>query len=321
MEPFLKQALRLVPQFRDYVWGGRRLRPDVQGPTAEAWVVFDEDRVAAGPLEGRQLKELAAAYGADLLGERAVRNTGLRFPLLIKLLDVAAWLSVQVHPNDEQAVRLEGAGFFGKTEAWHILEADPGAELLCGLRPGATAGALVQAVRGGGVLNLVQSHPVRAGETFFIHPGLVHALGPGILAYEVQQTSDLTYRVYDWDRPPSEKRRLHLEQSLAVIDTSQECHARPSPALPAGGRVELVACEYFRLELLGGREDPIPLDTRRESFHAVTVIEGQALLEGESWSLPLGRFETALIPAACGGYQARPVGFFRALNSVAGDNG
>ena len=116
----LNSFLRLEPEYRDYVWGGGRLRPGID-PTAEAWVVWEEDRVRSGDLAGRTLGEISAQFGASLLGQRTVARTGKRFPILIKLLDCAQWLSLQVHPNDKQAIELEGPGQFGKTEAWHIL--------------------------------------------------------------------------------------------------------------------------------------------------------------------------------------------------------
>src|SRR5512141_2326089 len=145
--PKLQGALGLEPQYREYVWGGNRLRPGQV--TAEAWVVYEGNRITSGPLAGRTLSDAAAEFGPALLGERVIARTGMRFPLLVKLLDCAQWLSLQVHPNNEQAVRLEGPGHFGKTEAWHILEAGAGAELLGGLRPGTGPADLEQAIRKG----------------------------------------------------------------------------------------------------------------------------------------------------------------------------
>ena len=120
------------------MWGGDRLRPG-HNPTAEAWVIWENDRIETGPLAGKTLGEAAQEFGSALLGQKAVARTGMRFPLLIKLLDCAQWLSLQVHPNDEQALRLEGPGQFGKTEAWHVLEAQAGATLIAGVKPGTGA--------------------------------------------------------------------------------------------------------------------------------------------------------------------------------------
>jgi len=261
------------------------------------------------------LGQVAGAYGEALLGWRAVQCTGTRFPLLIKLLDCAAWLSLQVHPNDEQAVRLEGAGQFGKTEAWHVLDAQPDAQILCGLRPGITRDTLAQAVRNGTLLDWMQRLSVQAGDTIFISPGMIHALGPGLLVYEVQQTSDITYRVFDWNRPAMQGRKLHIEQSLTVADVNACGQVVPQPQLAEGEQRELVACPYFTLKVLAGQSNSIALDTGGESFHALTLIEGRAQVEGANWGLELDRFGTVVIPAACGSYRVQPRGSFRALKA------
>jgi len=309
--------VQLIPEYRPYVWGGHRLRPGSER-TAEAWVVYECDRIAAGPLAGRTLAEAVAENGAELLGQRVVQHTGLRFPLLIKLLDCADWLSLQVHPNDEQAIRLEGAGQYGKTEAWHFIEAEPGAEILCGLCPGVTAERLAQAVRQGTVVDLMQRFTVCAGDSIFISPGMIHALGPGLLLYEVQQTSDVTYRVFDWNRPAISARKLHIEQSLAVADLDAVSHIVPQPPIVNDRQPQsLVSCRYFTLEMLAGRSDSMTLDTDGESFHALTLVEGEAELEWADGRLRLHRFDTVIIPASCGSYRIESADFFRVLKSTA----
>jgi len=302
----LRQSLLVEPEYRDYVWGGQRLRPGQL--TAEAWIVYEGDRVASGPLQGRTLGDIAAEYGWAMLGTRAFNRTGTRFPILIKLLDCAAWLSLQVHPNDEQARRMEGLDQFGKTEAWHILDAAPDAEILCGLRDGTTAETLAQAVRGGTLLDHMQRLNVNAGDTVFIRAGTIHALGPGVMLYEVQQTSNLTYRVYDWDRPASDGRPLHIEQSLAVTDLSAKAPVVPRPAFVDGQATPLINCEYFTLDLLTAEANSIELATRGETFHTLTVIEGTAIIIGYDWQMPLKRHQTLIIPAICEPYQIRPQG-------------
>ena len=309
----LATPFQLTPEYREYLWGGGRLRPDRL--TAEAWVIYAEDFVAAGPLAGRTLAEVAAQDPIGLLGADTVAQTGTRFPLLIKILDCAQWLSLQVHPDDEAAVRLEGPGYFGKTEAWHVLDAAPGAQLIAGMRPGATAAALTAAIRDGTILDFVQYQAVQAGDTVFMPARTIHALGPGLLIYEVQQTSDLTYRVFDWNRPATPGRALHIEKSLAVADPSASAPARPAPALAAGERAELAACPYFTLELIVGGEEPIAGDTAGRTFHALTVIEGAAEVVARDGALRLNRFDSAVIPAACGAYEIRPLDGCRVLKA------
>jgi mannose-6-phosphate isomerase len=295
----------LLSEFRDYVWGGDRLRPGYS-PTAEAWVVYDQDRIADGPFAGRSLGELSSELGASLLGNRALKKTGVRFPLLIKLLDCAQWLSVQVHPNDAQARALEGPGFFGKTEAWHVVEAEPGAEIMCGLATPTEQEKISAAVREGKIMPYLRRMQVHDGETIFIRPGTLHALGPGLLIYEIQQTSDLTYRVWDWDRPASSGRKLHIDQSLAVIDPHIIVEASSQSQPKVAAIQSLVACDYFELERISGKDCRFELDTGGETFHALTVISGRARVETQGWQGRLELFETILVPAACYTYAIIP---------------
>ncbi len=153
------------------------------------------------------------------------------------------------------------------------------------------------------------------GDTVFMPARTIHALGPGLLIYEVQQTSDITYRVFDWNRPASPGRPLHIEKSLAVADPSASAPARPAPNLADGERAELAACPYFTLELIVGGERPIAGDTAGQTFHALTVIEGAAEVVARGGALRLNRFDSAVIPAACGAYEIRPVDGCRVLKA------
>jgi mannose-6-phosphate isomerase len=305
------KAISLLPEYREYVWGGQRLRPGQK--TAEAWIIYEGDVIDNGPWAGLTLGEAAGRYPAELLGSKPIARTGQRFPLLIKLLDCADWLSVQVHPNDELAVKLEGPGQFGKTEAWHFLEAEPKAEILGGLKPGTTPETLTRAIRGGGLLEIVQHLPIQSGDSILIPAGMLHALGPGLLLYEIQQTSNITYRVFDWNRPASAGRPLHIEQSLAVTNPNLTGKVIPPQPFQDGKRRPLIQCPYFTLELAGSSGQPLLLDTGGESFHALTVIHGQACAAGDNWSVTLGLRETVLIPAAAGRYRVETEGGFQAL--------
>ncbi len=306
--------LRLQPDFHERVWGGARLKPGAPS-IGEAWIVHEGNRVAGGPFAGRTLAEVAEAEGPALLGRRAGAQSDGRFPLLIKLLDCHDWLSVQVHPNDEQAARLEGPGQFGKTEAWHILEAAPDARVISGLRPGTAPAQFEQAVRSGTLLEWLEYLPVKNGDTLFTPAGLLHALGPGLLLYEVQQTSDITYRVFDWNRPASAGRALHVEQSLAVTAVGLAGQASAEPSLPDGGRTTLVECDYFALDLMRSEARPVDLDTSGDSFHALTLVEGAGVIAAPAWSEPLAQFETLVVPASAGPYRLEPRGACRALLS------
>lgn len=304
--------LTLKPTIRNYVWGGRALQslagPDAadNAPIAEVWAVYEHNEIAHGPFAGRTLAELLEEHGDEILGARGNR----RFPLLIKLLDCARWLSLQVHPDDRLAVELEGPGFVGKTEAWHILEAAPDAEIIAGVKENTTPEVLAGAIRGGEkILDIVEYHRVGKGDTVFMPARTIHALGPGLLVYEVQQTSDITYRVFDWNRPLTAGRELHINKSLAATDP----HMRGQIRRAGEPGDSLVRCDYFHLERLAA---PQARDTRGGSFQALTVIEGQAQLQSEHGELTLGKFDSVIVPAELGNYELK--GDFVVLCSSAG---
>ncbi|MCW1968099.1 MAG: class I mannose-6-phosphate isomerase [Anaerolineae bacterium] len=303
---------QLIPQYQERVWGGQRLKPATP-PIGEAWLVYEGNKIANGPYAGQTLAEVAEQQGAALLGAKVVAQTGHRFPLLIKLLDAADWLSVQVHPNDAQAVALEGAGQFGKTEAWHMLQADPTAQVISGVKSGTPFADLADAIRNGTILDWVKYHKVAVGDTIFMPAGNIHALGPGLLLYEVQQTSDITYRVYDWGRPASAGRKLHIEQSVAVSDPNSTGDHRPAPILQPTDQAELVQCPYFTLDLITSQSETQQLDTAHASFHAITMIEGSAEISCADEKITLNRFNTVIVPANAGAYNLTPIQPFRAL--------
>ena len=310
----LDKILILSPVYRDYVWGGNRLRPSGER-TAEAWVVYEDNLVRTGVHAGKTLGQLSLEYGENLLGLIPVQSGAKRFPLLIKLLDCADWLSLQVHPNDEQAKLLEGPGQLGKTEAWHIIEANDHAQLVAGMLPGMTKSTLETAILNQKIVEFVQYHRVHAGDSIFMPPGTIHALGPGLLLYEVQQSSDITYRVFDWNRPETATRRLHLEKSLSVVDPQSTVNILPLPTASDSGVTRLIACPYFTLEHIHGDSQPLQLSTREASFHALTVIAGKVRIQAGEETVELERFASALIPANCGQYSIQPIGESSLLKS------
>ena len=298
-----RHLFRLQPQYRERVWGGQNLRSS-QPPIGEAWIAF-EDSLVEG--EARTVGQLAEQFGPALLGEDVARRFG-RFPLLIKLLDCADWLSVQVHPNDEQAERLVGPGNYGKTEAWHFLEVQPGATILAGVQPGTSPEALARAIRAGQVLGVSVRREVREGETVFIPAGTLHALGPGMLLYEVQQVSDTTYRVYDWDRPASAGRQLHIEESVAVTDPEKASAVTPPPNLSGTVAQVTVSCPFFALEVLNLEGGVLAGDTRGQSAHVLTATYGEVEVRRAEESVRLGRHESVLVAGGAGEYEVRAVG-------------
>ncbi len=299
--------LRFEPIFRRYLWGGRQLgellhKPIGEGDDyAESWEIVDhgadQSRVAAGPLAGTTLTELVLRHNRELFG----RHVGLtQFPLLFKFLDAQQALSVQVHPNDEQAARLVPPDR-GKTEAWVVLAAEPGSLIYAGLKRGFDRHAFERELsRGTAELCLHRFVPT-PGDCVFLSSGTVHALGAGLLIAEIQQSSDTTYRLHDWNRlgPDGKPRPLHIEQALAVIDFNRGPvdPAAPQPTdLPNVER--LTACDKFVLDrwrlaepqMIGGDE----------RCHILAVLNGAVTVVGDHATKPLQLGETMLLPAALG---------------------
>ncbi len=297
-----QRILKLEAQYRERVWGGQRLKA-ASPPIGEAWIAYGPSVVASGPNAGKTVDELIALDSAGLLGAEAAARYGSRFPLLIKFLDCRDWLSVQVHPNDEQARRLVGPNEFGKTEAWFFLEAEPGARILAGVKAGTTPEALAAAIRAGRIVDVAETVSVHDGEALLIPAGTLHALGPGLLLYEIQQASDTTYRAYDWDRPMSAGRKLHIEESVEVTTTApaQE-RARPI-VVGATGAARAVSCNYFDLDLVRvAAGEPLPSSTGGRTFHIVSVVDGSIEIRSGNESVTLDCFETAIVSGAAGDY-------------------
>lgn len=302
----LKQTLfTLEPQYREKVWGGHRLRGE-GAPVGEVWAAFDGSVTRGGAASGRTIGELVAEYGEELLGAESASRFGRRFPLLVKLLDCAEWLSVQVHPDDSQAARMVGPGESGKSEAWHFLEAEDGAEIIAGVREGTTRDDLRRAIRDGRVGDVVRRMKVRAGETLYIPAGTLHSLGPGLLLYEVQQASDTTYRVFDWNRPAGAGRELHTEEAAEVTDPARNPEpstARLSPGVPA----PLIRCPFFDLDALRLDGGAFVGDTEGLRLQVITTTAGSVSVRSGREDVMLRTNETALVAGAAGAYEIRPL--------------
>lgn len=294
---------RLEPVYQHRVWGGNRLRPGSRS-TGEAWLIAPGCIVRG---RGMTLGEFAGECGPSLMG-RLSAGAGTAVPLIVKLLDTADWLSVQVHPTDTSAQEIEGSGYCGKTETWHVLEARENAEIIAGVEPGHECDDFAAALRSGDPTRHLRRLPVRAGDTIHIPAGMVHALGPGLLVYEVQQPSHLTYRGYDWDRPMVDGRAIDLERFLKAFEGDRETSTDPL----AGERPLISVAEPppYRLRIAMAETR---LDTRGGSFHAVTAAGGAVTLDGDGWEETLDSMECLFIPADAGAYQVEPASGARAL--------
>jgi mannose-6-phosphate isomerase len=304
--------LRLRPTFRRRLWGGDALAvwlgepaPPGDEPVAEAWLAHGGSRVQGGPHDDATLDELIAGFGADLLGSAPLARHGPRMPLLAKFLDAADDLSVQVHPDDAAAARRHPAGDdLGKTESWRILGADPGARVAWGFARPVTEAEVRAALAGGRLDGLLRHVPVRAGDVIHNPAGTVHAVGAGLRLFELQQASDLTYRLWDYGRRGADggARELHVDAALEVADLSGAGAPRPEPRPGPDGWTVRVACPYYRLEEVhldgeaGGATDGTAL-------HLLTVLEGDVELRAGRAALSLPEGATALLPAAIGRYR------------------
>lgn len=314
--------LKFYEIIKPKIWGGRRIESVLakmlpEGvPVGESWEISDyRDDVSIvrnGPLEGKSLREIMQAAPEAVLGEKLAATGPVAFPLLVKFIDASKILSVQVHPGDAYAAGHDPNGDGGKNEAWYVVDADPGATLYCGLERGTTADDYSRLLGEGRVEECLHPVEVKAGDVIHIAAGTVHATGAGILLAEFQQTSDATYRIYDWGRTGDDghPRPLHLEEALDVIDFDR------GPVDPSPGRVQSEAgpkrtlldeCEYFAMERLEA-DAPFEEDSRSGGFEILMCIEGAGSVVCESgrYSYTLG--DTMLLPASLGRVKVAPSG-------------
>ncbi|MCB9915563.1 MAG: class I mannose-6-phosphate isomerase [Planctomycetes bacterium] len=312
----LDEPLRFERVCLTKVWGGRRLEQvpglalDVEGPVGETWELSDRaehvSRVRGGEHQGRKLHELVRDHRAELMGAAGLTEDD-RFPLLVKYLSASQPLSVQVHPDDATAKRLH-AGDSGKDEAWYVLDAEPGALVYLGLRSDVDASAFAAVAGGEGVVDALQPWRVRAGDVIDVPAGTLHAIGAGVTLLEVQQSSDLTYRLYDWGRLglDGKPRAMHVEQALLAIDYATPITGPFAPALVSvpGGRSarDVVRRPAFALSVLEV-EGHVQAHTEDRPLVYV-VVEGHVRIErpGGAASTELATGDTCLVPAAFGAH-------------------
>ncbi len=281
--------IQFDPIFQTRVWGGRAIEeqlgkalPDQTSPFGESWEISAREEadsvVSSGPLQGKTATELwqDPVLKEEIFGPRAPK--GNRFPLLCKILDARDKLSIQVHPPTEVAERLGGEP---KTEVWYVAHAEPGAELYVGVKPGVTQDSFHAALDSGTAEKLVHAIPVTTGQHIFIPSGRLHAIGAGLLIYEIQQNSDTTYRVYDWNRTglDGKPRDLHVSESLQCIDFNDV-----EPKMDQAKWALLAECEHFRLEKHRVAPSHSLCDATERRFAIVTVVSGELSRDGEFYS-------------------------------------
>ena len=300
--------LKFHPIVKDKIWGGHKLQqifgkePAGLPNIGESWELSgyptDASVVANGYLAGKSLPELIEKYGEQLVGKRVFERFGNTFPLLFKLIDANDDLSIQVHPNDETAGKRHNS--FGKTEMWYVLHAEPEASLIIGFTKKCTKKQYLEALEKGEVETLLQKVPVQAGDVFFIPAGLVHAIGKGVMVAEIQESSDVTYRIYDYKRTDEKgnERELHTAEALDVISFSASKNPKTPYSLTTNADPQLlVSCEYFTTNIMELDKPRRMQNVPDGTFVVYMCLEGRLEISGGTSNVLFGKGETVLIPA------------------------
>ncbi|MBW2960821.1 type I phosphomannose isomerase catalytic subunit [Mesonia aestuariivivens] len=298
--------LKFVPILKEKIWGGEKLKnylhKDSKGTQiGESWEISDVKGdcsiVANGSLKGKSLQELLEEYQAQLVGETIYKRFKNKFPLLIKFIDAKENLSVQLHPDDTLAKERHNS--FGKTEMWYIMQADKNCGIIVGFKDGVSVDDYNQSLQENTIEEILNFEEVQPGDTFFIKPGLIHAIGKGVVLAEIQQTSDITYRVYDYNRKDNEgnERDLHTEEAKEAIDFEANNEYKVNYSATENEKTSLVENQYFITKQLQLSKS-LHLDyTATDSFVILMNIEGETQVDVDNFSETLHAGETLLIPA------------------------
>jgi mannose-6-phosphate isomerase len=304
----------LDPKLTTQVWGGDELvrvygkHGDPNARLGESWECWDTDRVTNGELAGSTVADLRARLGAQLLGDIDAERI---FPVLTKIITAHDWLSVQVHPDDAYAQRVEHQPF-GKTECWYVLDAQPNAQIVYGWTRDTSRAEYERRVADGTLGDLLRHIELKAGDTVYIPHGLVHAIGPGLTVFETQQASDLTYRMFDYNRVglDGKPRELHVQKAADVLDyhaTTAGPLSQISYAFDGLERTALIADEHFVVERIVARSEPASMPTQQRPL-IVMSLDAQLEVGAGDAKLTLERYQTALIPAGAQWCTARAAG-------------
>ena len=298
--------LKFRPILKERLWGGTKLKEVLGKPieseiTGESWelstVKGDISVIANGILEGKSLQDLIESNSEELLGKSVVERFGKEFPILIKFIDAKQDLSIQLHPNDDLAKERHDS--FGKTEMWYIMDADPKAELIVGFNKDVTKEEYAKSIDNDTLLDLLNYEQVKEGDTFFINTGKIHAIGAGVMLAEIQQTSDVTYRVFDFNRKDKEGnlRELHTELALDAVDYKKKDDFKVTYSQELNKVSEMVDCPYFKTSFIQLTEN-LELDTtKRDSFTIFMCVGGKAVIKTAEGEVTIKKGETVLLPA------------------------
>ncbi len=300
--------LKFVPITKEKIWGGDKLKNVLKKPCkidhiGESWEISGVEGnisvVANGFLQGNSLTELIKVYKDKLIGNSVFENFGLEFPLLIKYIDATDILSVQVHPDDKVAEERHNS--FGKTEMWYVVDADESATLINGFNKNTNKEEYTELLKNGKLNDILNTVEVQKGDVFLIPAGRIHAIGKGVLVAEIQQTSDITYRVYDWNRKDSKgkERELHTDLALDVLDYSLQEQAKTEYETKSNDTVSLINCKYFSANIIDLSNKVEKDYTAIDSFVIYLCVEGEFYIHSEIETVfKISKGETVLIPAS-----------------------
>jgi len=311
--------LKFEPILKDRIWGGNRISTELNKPQGalpnigESWelsgVEGDVSVVSNGFLQGNAIDELIEVYMGDLVGDKVFAKFGTEFPLLFKFIDANDYLSIQVHPDDELAMQRHNMR--GKTEMWYIIDAAADARLISGFNCPMDKQKYLENFRGGTLRNIVNWEQVKAGDVFFIPAGRIHAIGPNIMLAEIQETSDITYRIYDWDRlgADGKPRAMHTDLAIDAIDYTFQKNYKTQYEVRKNLSSPIVSCQHFTTNLLNF-DKPIEIDYGRiDSFVVYMAIDGKSAIYTSNQEQPtiINKGETVLIPAELKEVELKPI--------------
>jgi mannose-6-phosphate isomerase len=317
--------LKFKTLYKDKIWGGQKIRTYLHKDfgslpnCGETWeisgVKTDVSVVANGELAGESLADLLVKFGGQLVGDKVYAHFGNIFPLLIKFIDANEDLSIQVHPDDELAKKRHNS--FGKTEMWYVIEADPGSTLIAGFNQELTQEKYLEAFNSGHLTDVLNKEDVKAGDVFFLPAGRVHTIGKGLLIAEIQQTSDITYRIYDFDRldDKGNKRELHTEEALAAIDYKHYPEYKTSYTPEKDENVHLVSCPYFTTNVLDATHGTAKDYSNLDSFVIHVCLAGEYTIKynDSAYSVKMG--ECILLPKTVNHIELETTTDFKILES------
>ncbi|WP_250434032.1 type I phosphomannose isomerase catalytic subunit [Hanstruepera flava] len=298
--------LKFYPILKEKIWGGQKLKTLLNKPSnltnvGESWEISDVEGdtsiVSNGNLEGKSLKQLLGTYKDKLIGIKNFKQFGEKFPLLIKFIDAKEDLSIQLHPNDELAAKRHNS--YGKTEMWYVMQADEDSNLIVGFNQDMTVEKYLKHLEEKSLTKILNFHKVKTGDTYFIEVGRVHAIGAGVLLAEIQQTSDITYRVYDWDRVDDNgnERELHNDLAIDAFNFNMPDNFRVSYSKTKNKPNEMVSCPYFITNYLEVNQT-LKKQNNHDSFIIYMCVDGEASITTINSQEHIKKGETILMPAA-----------------------